>query len=250
MEWLKVCMKLRSPGMPLPEIRRYAQLVLAGAGHEAERFEILRRHEAKVQQQVADLQEALDIIHRKVELYAQAFSAGSTGSSARRGHQCPGTLPQARHARNSGRLWHARHHRRHERRRSAALHRPGHAQRARSPRPAHHQSKSASGPGQLMFPGALTEQRPDPGLDRVQPGLDAGTHYQPDQQTGTRQRARRIPRTRQGWLGDEPRRHSRFPHQPAHRPYLRQRGTGNQQLTGSGNILLHRDEVRHAGRVP
>jgi hypothetical protein len=36
-EWLKVCMKLRASGMPLPEIRHYAQLVLAGAGNEAER---------------------------------------------------------------------------------------------------------------------------------------------------------------------------------------------------------------------
>ena len=75
-EWLKVCMKLRSSGMPLPEIRRYAQLVLDGPGNEAERLEILRQHEAKVQQQVADLQEALDIIHRKVELYAQRLQRG------------------------------------------------------------------------------------------------------------------------------------------------------------------------------
>ena len=34
-EWLKVCTKLRSSGMPLPEIRRYAQLVLEGAGEKA-----------------------------------------------------------------------------------------------------------------------------------------------------------------------------------------------------------------------
>ena len=50
-QWLKVCMKLRSSGMPLPEIRRYAQLVMDGHGNEAERLEILRQHEAKVQQQ-------------------------------------------------------------------------------------------------------------------------------------------------------------------------------------------------------
>ena len=38
-EWLKVCTKLRSSGMPLPEIRRYAELVVAGPGNEIERFE-------------------------------------------------------------------------------------------------------------------------------------------------------------------------------------------------------------------
>jgi DNA-binding transcriptional MerR regulator len=77
--WLKVCTKLRSSGMPLPEIRRYAQLAREGAGNEAERFEILRRHEAKVQQQVADLQEALDIIHANAERYAQRLAAGTAG---------------------------------------------------------------------------------------------------------------------------------------------------------------------------
>jgi DNA-binding transcriptional MerR regulator len=87
-EWLKVCMKLRSSGMPLPEIRRYAQLVLAGTGNEAERFEILRLHEAKVQQQVADLQEALDIIHRKVEIYAQHLAVGTADRLWRNGPEC------------------------------------------------------------------------------------------------------------------------------------------------------------------
>ena len=42
-QWLKVCTKLRSSGMPLPEIRRYAQLVVEGPGNEGERFDILRR---------------------------------------------------------------------------------------------------------------------------------------------------------------------------------------------------------------
>ena len=87
-EWLKVCTRLRSSGMPLPEIRRYAQLVLEGAGNEAERFEILRRHEAKVQQQVADLQEALDIIHKKVELYARHLAAGTAERLWRNGPEC------------------------------------------------------------------------------------------------------------------------------------------------------------------
>jgi DNA-binding transcriptional MerR regulator len=87
-EWLKVCMKLRSSGMPLPEIRHYAQLVLAGAGNEAERLEILRRHEAKVQQQVADLQAALATIHGKVEIYARHLAAGTADQLWRDGPQC------------------------------------------------------------------------------------------------------------------------------------------------------------------
>lgn len=87
-EWLKVCVKLRSSGMPLPEIRRYAELVVDGPGNEAERLELLRRHEAKVQQQVADLQEALDIIHRKAELYTRRLSAGTADELWRHGPEC------------------------------------------------------------------------------------------------------------------------------------------------------------------
>ncbi|MDX3853417.1 MerR family transcriptional regulator [Streptomyces sp. AK02-01A] len=87
-EWLKVCTKLRSSGMPLPEIRRYAELAREGAGNEAERFEILRRHEARVQQQVADLQEALGIIRTKVEIYAQHLTAGTADRLWRNGPEC------------------------------------------------------------------------------------------------------------------------------------------------------------------
>ena len=76
-EWLRVGVKLRSSGMPLPEIRRYVQLVGEGAGTEAERLEVLRRHEERVRQQVADLQEALRVIHTKVEVYARHLAAGT-----------------------------------------------------------------------------------------------------------------------------------------------------------------------------
>ena len=87
-QWLKVCVKLRSSQMPLPEIRRYAQLVLAGAGNEDERLEILRRHEAHVQQQVADLNEALGVIHRKVEIYSQHLDEGTAQQLWTDGPEC------------------------------------------------------------------------------------------------------------------------------------------------------------------
>lgn len=86
--WLKVCTKLRSSGMSLPDIRRYAELVWEGAGNEAERYEILRQHEAKVTRQMADLQEALDVIQWKVGLYAEHLAAGSADSLWRNGPSC------------------------------------------------------------------------------------------------------------------------------------------------------------------
>lgn len=87
-EWLRVCGKLRGSGMPLPEIQHYAQLVREGAGNEGERFEILRKHEERVRRQVGDLQEALDIIHTKVEIYARRLAAGTADALWRNGPEC------------------------------------------------------------------------------------------------------------------------------------------------------------------
>lgn len=87
-EWLRVCAKLRSSGMPLPEIHRYAQLVSAGAGNEDERMAILTRHEARVEQQVADLQEALAVIQHKVEIYNRHLAAGTADTLWTSGPTC------------------------------------------------------------------------------------------------------------------------------------------------------------------
>lgn len=87
-EWLKVCTKLRSSGMPLPDIRKYAQMVLAGPGNEEERLEILRGHEERVRRQVADLQEALATIHGKVEIYTRHLAAGTADQLWRNGPEC------------------------------------------------------------------------------------------------------------------------------------------------------------------
>ena len=87
-EWLKICTKLRSSGMPLSDIRHYAQLVLAGAGNENERLEILRRHEAKVRQQVTDLQDTLAVIQRKVSIYLTHLSAGTADQLWVNGPEC------------------------------------------------------------------------------------------------------------------------------------------------------------------
>ncbi|WP_037911549.1 MerR family transcriptional regulator [Actinacidiphila yeochonensis] len=87
--WLRVCTKLRATGMPLPEIRRYAELVLAGSGNEQERFALLRRHEERVEHQIADLQEALAVIHRKVGVYARHLAEGTADDLWRNGPECP-----------------------------------------------------------------------------------------------------------------------------------------------------------------
>ena len=86
--WLQVCTKLRSSGMPLPEIKHYAQLAREGTGNETERLEVLQRHEARVQQQVADLDEALQTIRFKIGIYARAMDEGTADGLWLNGPEC------------------------------------------------------------------------------------------------------------------------------------------------------------------
>src|SRR3954447_20606080 len=62
LDWLEVCTKLRASGMPLASIRRFAELVRAGPGNEAERLELLRAHRFRVERQVAELNDCLALI--------------------------------------------------------------------------------------------------------------------------------------------------------------------------------------------
>jgi DNA-binding transcriptional MerR regulator len=74
--------------MSLPDIRRYAELVREGPGTESDRLELLRDHEAKVTRQVAELQDALDVIKSKVALYEEHLAAGTADALWRDGPTC------------------------------------------------------------------------------------------------------------------------------------------------------------------
>jgi DNA-binding transcriptional MerR regulator len=75
LQWLDVCIKLRSSGMPLAAIRRYAELVREGPGNEKERFGILRKHQQQVTDQIAALTACLQLINFKVSLYQESLTA-------------------------------------------------------------------------------------------------------------------------------------------------------------------------------
>jgi DNA-binding transcriptional MerR regulator len=77
-KWLVLCIKLRASGMPLARIRRYAGLVREGPGNEQERLDLLREQQARVEQQLTELQECLRIITRKVGVYEQHLADGAT----------------------------------------------------------------------------------------------------------------------------------------------------------------------------
>ncbi|MBG6069838.1 MerR family transcriptional regulator [Micromonospora ureilytica] len=68
-DWLGVCIILRASGMPLPALRRYADLVREGAGNEEERLALLREHHEQVTGQLGRLTQCLDLITFKVGVY-------------------------------------------------------------------------------------------------------------------------------------------------------------------------------------
>ncbi|MFJ6197281.1 MerR family transcriptional regulator [Micromonospora sp. NPDC092111] len=87
-DWLTVCIILRASGMPLPALRRYAELVRQGAGNEAERLALMREHQANVTTQIGKLTECLDLIRFKVGVYEDLLDPGSAGD-----HQCHAPIP-------------------------------------------------------------------------------------------------------------------------------------------------------------
>ena len=76
LDWIHVCTRLRATGMPIKAIRRYADLVSAGHGNEQERLALLEAHRAEVIAKVAELQDNLELIDHKIDVYRGRLAAG------------------------------------------------------------------------------------------------------------------------------------------------------------------------------
>ena len=76
LDWTKICTKLRATGMPIKTIRRYAQLVTAGHGNEPERLALMEAHRAEVLAKLAELQQNLELIDHKIDVYRGRLTAG------------------------------------------------------------------------------------------------------------------------------------------------------------------------------
>jgi DNA-binding transcriptional MerR regulator len=70
-EWVVLVTRLRATGMPIRKIRRYAELVRAGEGNEAERLELLEAHRAEVVAKISELEHNLELIDYKLGLYRE-----------------------------------------------------------------------------------------------------------------------------------------------------------------------------------
>jgi DNA-binding transcriptional MerR regulator len=86
LDWLELCVKLRSSGMPIASIRRYTDLIRAGSGNEADRLVILREHQERLTTQIAALTACLETVSFKVKLYEESLATGEADPIWASGH--------------------------------------------------------------------------------------------------------------------------------------------------------------------
>jgi DNA-binding transcriptional MerR regulator len=72
--WLEFLRRLKTTGMPVREMRRYAELRSKGASSNAERRKLLEAHRERVRAHVADLQFSLTVLDKKIDGYAGSTS--------------------------------------------------------------------------------------------------------------------------------------------------------------------------------
>lgn len=70
---IRFVMHLRSAGMPIAQIKRYAELADQGDATLLERLELLEVHRAAVLQQIGQLTEHLGVISAKVAHYRELY---------------------------------------------------------------------------------------------------------------------------------------------------------------------------------
>jgi DNA-binding transcriptional MerR regulator len=75
-EWLALLERLRRSGMSIKDLRDYASMVRKGAASLRERQQFLRTHRRLIEQRIADLAAALEVVDGKIEFYAKWLSSG------------------------------------------------------------------------------------------------------------------------------------------------------------------------------
>jgi len=67
--WLQLLIKLRATGMPVRDMRRYAELARLGDATLGERIRIFEEHRDRVLARIEDLHADLEVVNMKIDLY-------------------------------------------------------------------------------------------------------------------------------------------------------------------------------------
>ncbi|MDY7578917.1 MerR family transcriptional regulator [Herbaspirillum sp. RTI4] len=76
MVWIEFLLKLRSTGLPIRQMQRYAELRRLGNQRESvsERKALLEQHTLSLEATLADLQSTLVVMHKKIAMYGELES--------------------------------------------------------------------------------------------------------------------------------------------------------------------------------
>ncbi|WP_205475235.1 MerR family transcriptional regulator [Nocardioides sp. SYSU D00038] len=69
LRWIELVTCLRATGMPIRDVRRYAELVRGGEGNETARLALLHAHKQQVLVELAEVTRHLGAIDRKIGIY-------------------------------------------------------------------------------------------------------------------------------------------------------------------------------------
>lgn len=72
--WIDFLNKLRTTGMTIQQMQAYAELQRQGEHTLPERLEMLKALRDEVERHIAELQEHLEVVHYKIELYQELVS--------------------------------------------------------------------------------------------------------------------------------------------------------------------------------
>ena len=70
LNWIHFLTLLRVTGMPITQMKRYMELVRAGAGNEDERLELFEQHRENMLAKINVLTNNLSAIERKINVYS------------------------------------------------------------------------------------------------------------------------------------------------------------------------------------
>jgi DNA-binding transcriptional MerR regulator len=77
--WLSFLMRLRATGMPIRDMKHFADLRRAGDKTTSDRLEVLRRHQEAVRHRIAELTECLEALGSKVDYYQELAAEETAG---------------------------------------------------------------------------------------------------------------------------------------------------------------------------
>ena len=81
-EWLKLIECLKKTGMPLSDIKKYVYMALEGDSTLEQRYELIRKQQAAIEKQLADLSEMNEVLKFKSWYYETSIAAGTNSIHA------------------------------------------------------------------------------------------------------------------------------------------------------------------------